>query len=254
MVLNRLKEAGLTLKPPKCHFTMAECVYLGHVVGNGVVRPEVTKVEAIEHFPAPSTKKEVRQFLGLTGYYRRFIPEFASIAAPITDLTRKKEPKQVKWMEECQAAFVRLKEMLVSNQVLRSPDASLPFVLETDASGRGVGAVLTQVNQVGEAHPVAFFSRKLLPQEEKYATVEKECLAIRLAVAAFRVYLLGREFTVRTDQRSLEWLNRMRDSSSRLTRWSLALQPYKFQVRYRTGKSNSHVDALSRCFRDNVPN
>ena len=148
-VLNQLKEAGLTLKLHKCHFAMAKCIYLGHVVGNGVVRTEMTKVEAIEHFPAPSTKKEVRQFLGLTRYYRWFIPEFASKAAPITDLTRK-EPRRVKWTEECQAALVRLKEMLVSNQVLRSPDASLPFVLETDASDRRVGAVLTQVNQVGE--------------------------------------------------------------------------------------------------------
>ena len=94
---------------------MAECIYLGHVVGNGVVRPEMTKVEAIEHFPAPSTKKEVHQFLGLTGYYHWFIPEFASIAAPITDLTQKEEPRWVKWTEECQASFVRLKEMLVLN-------------------------------------------------------------------------------------------------------------------------------------------
>ena len=253
-VLEQLRKAGLTLKPHKCQFAMTECVYLGHVVGNGIVRPEMTKVEAVEQFPTPSTKKEVRQFLGLAGYYRRFIPEFASIAAPITDLTRKEKPVRVKWSEECEAAFKKLKEMLVSNHVLRSPNMSLPFVLETDASDRGVGAVLTQVDEAGEEHPVAFFSQKLLPREEKYATVEKECLAIRLGIEAFRVYLLGRPFTVRTDQRALEWLDKMRDTNSRLTRWSLALQPYQFRVCYRPGSSNSHADALSRCIRDRAPN
>ena len=175
----------------------------------------------------PSTKKEVCQFLGLAGYYRRFIPEFASIAAPITDLTRKEKPVRVKWSEECETAFRKLKAMLVSNHMLRSPDMSLQFVLETDDSDRGVGAVLTQVDEVGEEHPVPFFSRKLLPREEKCKTVEKECLAIWLGIEAFRVYLLGRPFTVRTDQRALEWLDRMRDTNSRLTRWSLALQPYQ---------------------------
>ena len=181
-VLNRLKEAGLILKPHKCHLAMKECVYVGQVVGNGVVRPELDKVEAIEQFPVPRTKKQVRQFLDLARYNRLFIPEFASIAVSLTDLTRKKEPVRVKSSEECDTAFSMLKAMLVLNHVLGSPDVSLPFMLETDVSDRGVGADLTQMGTVGEERPVAFFSRKLLPLEEKYATAEKECLAIRLGI------------------------------------------------------------------------
>ena len=120
-------------------------------------------------------------------------------------------------------------------------------MLQTHASDRGVGAVLSQMYE-GEDHPVAYFSRKLLPREEKYSVVEKKCLAIRLAVQMFRVYLLGRPFTIQTDQRSLEWLDRLKDTNNRLMRWGLALQPFQFTVQYRKGKANANVDALSRAF------
>ena len=160
---------------------MTQCVYLGHVVGGGCVRVEMSKVEAVRELPSPRTKREVRAFLGLTGYYRRFIPNYASTATPLTDLTRKTEPNAVKWTGECEAAFKKLKEVLCSAPVLRTPDFTQPFIVQTDASDRGVGAVLSQSREDGD-QPVAFFSKKLLPREERYSTVEKECLAIKLAV------------------------------------------------------------------------
>ena len=143
MVMERLQAAGLTAKPTKCQFGMAKCVYLGHVVGSGQVSPEPTKIEAVESFPTPQTKKEVRRFLGLTGYYRKFIPDYAKVALPLTDLTKKNTPNWVKWSAEADQAFHKLKLSLCSSPVLASPDFSHPFVLQTDASDRGVGAVLS---------------------------------------------------------------------------------------------------------------
>ena len=136
--------------------------------------------------------------------------------------------------------------LLCCGFVLRSPDFRRPFMLQTDASKRGVGAVLTQIDEYGEEHAVGFYSCKLLPGEQNYATIEKECLSIKLAVHAFRVYLLGRRFHIKTDHRSLEWLDQMRETSSRLTRWSLLLQPYQFDISYRCGKENTNADTLSR--------
>ena len=219
-VLARLR---LTAKPRKCQFGMSQCCYLGHIVGSGVLCPEPSKIEAIKSFAIPQTKRQVRSFLGLAGYYRKFIPDFSVIAAPISDLTKKSAPSRVIWTAECDSAFGRLKELLCSSPVLRSPDFSQPFVVQTDASDRGIGAVLSQRDDAGEEHPVACYSRKLLPREERYSTIKKECLAIKLGIQAFRVYLLGQPFVIETDHRSLEWLDKLKDRNSRLTRWSLEL-------------------------------
>eukprot|EP00731_Ephydatia_muelleri_P002369 Em0001g2369a len=173
----------------------------------------------------------------ILGPYRGFIPDYAAIATPLTDLTRKSSPHVVLWDEKCAEAFERLKNYLCSSSVLLSPDFTKQFVLQTDASDRGAGAVLSQCDSKGEKHPVAYYSRKFLPREERYSTVEKECLAIKLAVTAFRVYLLGRKFTIQTDHRSLEWLDRLKDSNPRLCRWSLELQPYQYTVVHRPGKA-----------------
>ena len=245
-VLSRLREAGLTAKPSKCQLAMDQCVYLGHVVGKGTVQPEMTKVEAVQCWPVPETKKQVRAFLGLTGYYRKFIPQYASIATPLTDLTKKFAPTNIMWSQECDRAFRKLKTVLCSSPILYSPDLGREFVLQTDASDRGVGAVLSQQMCDGEEHPIAYYSRKLLPREERYSTVEKECLAVKLGIQAFRVYLLGRPFQIQTDHRSLVWLDRLKESNTRLARWSLALQPYQFTVTYRPGSANNNADALSR--------
>ena len=179
-VLLRLREAGLSIKLKKCQFGMDHCTYLGHVVGSGEVHPEPTKIHAVRSFPVPQTKKQVRVFLGLTGYYRRFISNYASIAAPLTDLTRKAAPTRVVWTAKCVNAFQKLKESLCTAPVLQSPDFSRPFILQTDASDRGVGAILSQCDDNGQDHPVAYFSRKLLLREQRYSTIEKECLAIKI--------------------------------------------------------------------------
>ena len=247
-VLERVRGAGLTVKRKKCQFGMSECLYLGHLVGSGKVQPEQVKVQAVRAFREPKTKTHVRAFLGLTGYYRKFIPQYATLAAPLTDLTRKTGPVAVVWTPVCEEAFGKLKEALCSLPVLASPQLDKEFMLQTDASERGVGAVLSQIGDDGLDHPVAYFSRKLLPREERYSTIEKECLAIKLGVQAFHVYLMGRPFLIQTDHRSLEWLNRLKHTNARLTRWSLFLQGYSYEVKYRSGQSNGNADALSRAW------
>jgi phospholipid-translocating ATPase len=180
---------------------MKECIYLGHIVGNGQVRPDPTKLAAVRNFPVPTTKKQVRGFLGLTGYYRKFILNYATVAAPLTDLTKKRLPDKVNWTPECGVAFETLKGALCESPVLMNPDFAKQFILQTDASNRGVGAVLSQLDDDGKDRPIAYFSRKLLPSEERYSTVEQ--LAIKLGVEAFKVYLIGRSFVIQTDHRSL---------------------------------------------------
>ena len=220
-----------------------------HVVGNGMVKLERSKVEAIENFPVPETKQEIRTLLGLTSYYRKFIPDYATIAAPLLDLTKKALPNSLKLNNEAIKAFEKLKKLLCSEAVLSSPDLGRPFILQTDASDRLVGAVLCQQGDDGKEHPVYYYSRKFLPREERYSIIEKECLTIKVVVAAFRVYLLGRSFVIQTDHRSLEWLNRLKDNNPCLCRWSLALQPYQYMVVYRAGDHNTNADALSHTAR-----
>ena len=172
-VFQRLRLAGLTAKPQKCQLGMSRCVYLGHVVGSGLVQPERSKVQDVESFPTPTTKKQVRCFLGMTGYYRKFIPDYASIAAPLTDLTKNAAPNQVVWTDRCKGSFQKLKSLLCREPVLHSPDFTKEFIQQTDASDVGLGAVLSQLDEEGADHPVAYYSRKLLAREQKYATIEK---------------------------------------------------------------------------------
>ena len=161
-------------------------------------------------------------------------------------MTKKSAPSDIEWTADCDRAFQQLKSLLCTAPILASPDFNRQFVLQTDASDRGIGAVLSQVDGDGIERPVAYYSKKLLPREERYSVIEKECLAIKSAIAAFQVYLLGRPFKIQTDHRALIWLNQLKDKNSRLTRWSLSLQPFKFEVTHRVGADNSNADALSR--------
>ena len=229
-VLTRLQGAGLTVKIKKCQFGRPKVPYLGHLVGGGDLEPDPGKVQAVKEYPQPETKKDVRAFLGLAGYYRRFIPNFAAVAVPMTELTRKGQPHRVCWTQRQGDAFQKLKDILVQGPVLRVADPSKPYVLQTDASDQGFGAALSQVDQSGEEHPVAFASRKLLPRETRYSTIEKECLAIVWALRFFHVYLYGQSFTIQTDHQPLAWLQRMRNTNSRLTCWAIAVQPYCSQL------------------------
>ncbi len=215
-VLMELRRAGLAANPRKCHLALFEAKYLGFRVGRGLIKPQEKKVEAIRAAPRPSTKTQVRAFLRLAGYYRCFIPKFSSLAAPLTDLTRKGQPECVIWSPETE-----------EERVLRAPDFSCPFLLQTDASDAGLEAVLSQGKQ-GEEHPVLFISRKLTKAERNYATVEKEALAVKWAVLELRYYLLGRKFTLLTDHAPLQWMARAKDTNARVTRWFLALQDFYF--------------------------
>ncbi|XP_075786849.1 uncharacterized protein LOC142829675 isoform X2 [Pelodiscus sinensis] len=244
-VLKSLKEAGLTANPRKCQLGRREVTYLGYTVGQGTVRPLVDKVKAVQECKTPATKKQVRQFLGLAGYYRRFIPGFADIAAPLSDLTKSTQPNKVQWSADCEVAFRTLKDQLTKAPVLFHPDFSKPFLLQTDASERGLGAVLSQQAEGGE-HPIVYLSRKLFPREQNYATIEKEALAIKWAVDALRYYLLGNTFQVVTDHAPLKWLNSMKETNPRLMRWYLSLQPYNFSITHRPGKAHTNADFLSR--------
>ncbi len=244
-VLSELRRAGLTANPRKCHLALSEAKYLGFQVGRGLIRPQEKKVEAVRTAPRPETKTQVRAFLGLAGYYRCFIPNFSSLAASLTDLTRKGQPEKIQWTPAAEEAFERVKGALTSAPVLRAPDFSCPFLLQTDASDTGLGAVLSQI-QEGEEHPVIYISRKLIPAERNYAAVEKEALAVKWAVLKLRYYLLGRKFTLVTDHAPLQWMARAKDTNARVTRWFLALQDFHFVVRHRAGAANANADGLSR--------
>lgn len=143
-VLGRLRKNHLTAKLKKCQFAEKECTYLGHVVGNGQVKPDPEKLKAVKQYPTPATKQQVRGLLGLTGYYRKFIGGYAKLAAPLTDLTKKQSPDRVIWTPQCEGALEKLKEIICLSPILMNPDFQRTFILQTDASNRGVRAVLTQ--------------------------------------------------------------------------------------------------------------
>ncbi|KAI2649246.1 Retrovirus-related Pol polyprotein from transposon 17.6 [Labeo rohita] len=244
-VLLELRRAGLTANPRKCHLALAEAQYLGFRVGRGLIQPQQKKVDAVLSAPRPTTKTQVRAFLGLAGYYRCFIPNFSTLASPLTDLTRKGQPEKVVWNDELEKTFQSIKTALTTEPVLRAPDFNCPFLLQTDASDTGLGAVLSQVRD-GEEHPVTYISHKLTLAETRYAPVEKEALAIKWAVLELRYYLLGCRFTLITDHAPLQWMARAKDTNARVTRWFLALQDFSFTVEHRAGIAHSNANGFSR--------
>ncbi len=244
--LDRLKEAGLKVKKRKCQIAMQSCPFLGHVVGRGQVRPELSKIQAIQEFARPQTKRDVRAFMGLASYYRKFVKDFASIAAPLTDLTKKECSDKVIWESQHQQAFEALRRAMSEEPVLQGPDYQKEFVLQTDASNVGIGAVLCQFDDEDNDKPIAYFSRKLLSRERNFSAVDKECLAIVDAVRHFEIYLTGVPFRVITDHSCLRYLDNMKDVGGRLTRWSLRLQPFSFVIQHRPGRENGNADGLSR--------
>ncbi|XP_077940886.1 uncharacterized protein LOC144385036 isoform X1 [Gasterosteus aculeatus] len=244
-VIDSIRDAGLTANPKKCRLAFSETNYLGYTIGRGLVKPQEAKLRAIQDWPQPITKKQVRTFLGLAGYYRRFIMGFATIAAPLTELTTKRHSRMVRWNPAAEAAFSHLKRALCSGPVLVAPDFRKEFIVQADASEVGLGAVLAQTRE-GEEHPILYISRKLLPREKNYSTVEKECLAVTWALESLRFYLLGRQFTVVSDHAPLQWMAKNKETNRRITRWFLSLQAFNFSVVHRAGKSHSNADALSR--------
>ena len=243
--LLKVRAANLALKPSKCFVGYTDLVFLGHKVGLEGVSPTDDLTSKIKQASPPTTKKQLRSFLGLVGYYRAFVPNFAAIAVPLTDLTRKGSPNSLVWTEVHDQAFHTLKQCVCSSPILRLPDVSKPFILQTDASCDGIGAILLQ--EEGEIkHPVAFASKKLLPRERNYSTIEREALAIVWGVQKFENYLMGVHFFLETDHHPLQYLHQAKFQNSRIMRWSLILQPYRFTVRAIKGSDNVGADFLSR--------
>lgn len=242
-VFNRLRSNNLKLQPDKCEFLHKEISYLGHVITETGVKPNPEKIRAVVEYPRPTNQKSIKQFLGLLGYYRKFIRNFASIAKPLTKLLRKDVP--FIWESEQANSFQQFKEILTSQPLLQYPDFSKPFLLTTDASNYAIGSVLSQ-GEIGKDLPIAYASRTLNNAECNYSTTEKELLAIVYSVKHFRPYLYGQKFKIITDHLPLTYLMNCKDPSSRLIRWRLLLEEYDYTIHHKPGRVNSNVDALSR--------
>ena len=243
-VLGRLKSAQLKLKPAKCNLFSREVTYLGHVISAEGFSTDPAKVEAVCSWPTPASVHDVRSFLGLASYYRRFVANFASIAQPLHKLTEKKIPFH--WTNECQQAFDILKNKLTTAPVLVYPEISKQFILDTDASDRGIGAVLSQMHD-GQERVIAYGSRALSKAERNYSTTRKELLAVVYFTRHFRHYLLGCEFLLRTDHSSLQWLHNFKEPEGQVARWLEQLSSFRYSIQHRPGKRHSNADALSRC-------
>ena len=254
-VFKLLAENGLKLKIKKCNFFKKKIDYLGHIVSDEGVSPNEIKTRAILTYPEPKNVKEVSSFLGLASYYRKFIRAFAEKAHSLTKLTRKNVAWE--WGDKQKTAFNCIKTSLTSKPILRFPNFSREFIIYTDASGYGIGAVLAQVqgpphsaNTVEENDEnevvIAYSSKHLNDREAKWSTTEKEAYAIIHAIQVFRPYLYGRKFTVITDHKPLEWLMSKTEPSGRLARWALKIQEFDIVIGYRSGKTNQNADCLSR--------
>ena len=204
------------------------------------LKPNPSKISAIEKYPIPTTTKEIKRFLGLIGYYRRFLANFARITSPLTKCLKKGAKINLRDPDYIQA-FNHCKELLTNSPILAYPDFSKQFKLTTDASNVAIGAVLSQSNK-----PIAFYSRTLNSAEKNYSTIEKELLAIKDSVARFRPYLYGQKFIVECDHNPLVWLAKIKEPNSRLVRWKLKLEEFNFQIVYKKGNENYVADALSR--------
>ncbi|KAI4897785.1 hypothetical protein NFI96_003241 [Prochilodus magdalenae] len=243
-VFLRLEKAGLTLKPGKCQFCRKELKFLGYKVSPDGILPDSDKIDAVLKFPVPTDVKQVRQFLGLTSYYRRFIHNYAQFAEPLFALTRHDTPFM--WDRECQEAMDYLKTRLTSAPILNFPDFDRPFSLHTDACDMGLGAALMQRDEVGREVAIAYASRTLHRSERPYSTTEKECLGVIWALEHFRPYIEGLPVTVYTDHSSLTWLMSRPNPSGRLARWCLRLQDFDVRFVHKPGLKNTVPDALSR--------
>ncbi|GFO29326.1 reverse transcriptase [Plakobranchus ocellatus] len=263
-VLSRLAKHGFTARPTKMYIGFEEIEFLGHVVGKEKLRPEIVKVERILKLSTPKTKKQVKSLLGLLGYYRKFIDNFASICNPLTELLRKGSPAKIEWNQECEDALNKIKHLFSTSPILALPDLTKQFVVRTDASDSGIGGVLLQQwdddllpslpdlakqfvvrtdasdSGIGgvllqqwddDLLPCAYVSRKLLDREKKYSIIEREMLAIVFALSGFAKYLLLTEFVVESDHRPLQYLQKGKANNSRLMRWSLCLQEFRFSIR-----------------------
>lgn len=240
LVLNCLMDNSFFAKGSKCTFFQQSIEYLGHLVSAEGVRADPSKVEAMTEWPQPKNIKQLRGFLGLTGYYRRFVSHYATLAAPLTELLKK---NNFVWSEKTIVAFERLKQAMLSTPVLRLPDFTKTFVVETDASNVGIGGILMQ-----DGHPLSFFSKKFGPRMIGASTYLRELQAVVEAVSKWRQYILGRHFIIRTDHKSLKELLTQVIQTPEQQHYLRKLMGFHFTIEYKAGAENTAADALSRRF------
>ena len=244
-VLNRLRSFGLTVKPSKMSICVPSIKYLGFVINGDYIAPQAENVKKVTDFKIPTNKTTLRSFIGLCSFYSKFIQNFATLTAPLTDLLKKGTPEPIPWNSNCDHSFGQLKQCLCKDPILKLPQMNLPFVLRTDASNVGIGAVLFQYHN-NEPFPVGFASKKLLDRETRYSTVEKELLAVVFGISKFKYYLMGQKFLLEVDHQPLVYLQKFKSHNNRLLRWALGLQAYDFQVVHVRGIDNLGADFLSR--------
>lgn len=242
-VFSRLRENNLKIQLDKSEFLRKSVEFLGHVITPDGIKPNPRKIEAIQKFPIPRTPKEIKSFLGLIGYYRKFIKNFAQLTKPLTNCLKKNN--KVEHTLEFTQSFETCKNILMNDPILQHPDFSKQFNLTTDASNFAIGAVLSQ-GPIGKDLPIAYASRTLNPAELNYSTIEKELLAIVWATKYFRPYLFGTRFKIITDHKPLQWLFSVKEPGSKLVRWRLKLEEYDYEIVYKKGKQNTNADSLSR--------
>ncbi|RVW32429.1 Transposon Tf2-8 polyprotein [Vitis vinifera] len=236
--LETLRQHQFFAKASKCVFGQQELEYLGHIVTHQGVKVDNSKIAAMVAWPHPTNISELRGFLGLTGYYRKFVQNYGIIARPLTNLLKK---GKFAWNDEAEAAFLALKQAMTTTPTLAMPNFNDSFTIETDASGEGIGAVLSQ-----QGRPIAFMSRALGVTKKSWSTYAKEMLAIVEAIRLWRPYLLGKKFFILTDQRSLKYFLEQRVSTPEQQKWVVKLMGYDYEIIYRPGRENSAADALSR--------
>ncbi|MEO0683466.1 MAG: reverse transcriptase domain-containing protein [Cyanobacteria bacterium J06649_11] len=241
--LQKLGKASLKANPEKCDFGEIEIAFLGHVITTEGIKPNKENSKLVREFPPPKNPKQVRSYLGLCSYYRRFIKNFSSIAAPLYHLT--KIGVKFDWNKECQESFNTLKERLVAEPIMALPDFNKRFHLQTDASNTGIGYTLSQFYEKDEK-AIIYGGRVLSLREQSMSPTEKEALAIVVAVKKLHPYLHGRQFTIWTDHKPLNYILNAKDPTGKLTRWALTLQAYDFVIEYRKGINNGNADGISR--------
>ena len=251
IVFSCLREAGLKMKSSKCDFFKSEIHYLGHLISLEVISPLPNKLDSIKHMPVPNSAKEIKQFLGLTGYYRKFVPRFADISRPLTTLTKK--DAKFEWTSACQKSFELLKEALCGEPVLKYADTSKPYTLYTDASKYGWAGVLTQPHIMtidGKStttdHPVAFVSGLFRGSQLNWAALTKEAFAIYMSVKKLLFYLTDAQILLRSDHKLLEKFLLKNTLNSKVNNWAMELEAFNIQFDYIKGSSNILADTLSR--------
>ena len=243
-VFDRIAKAKLKIKPPNCSFAKSGISYLGFIISPKGVECDPANTEKVANFCEPRNRKDVRSFLGLTSYYRKFIRNYAFIAKPLYHLT--KDDTEFSWGEAQQIAFEALRSALISPPVLAFPDFEKEFMVTTDASGYGIGCVLKQVDENKRERVIAYASRVLSEIEQRYSVTERECLALKYATQVFRPYLYGTRFKVITDHKSLVHLKTMKNGNGRMQRFNMHLMDFDFDIEFKEGKRNVDADTMSR--------